>query len=63
MKLNLFAELGGCAIISPGLTFPILSEEPVQVMIVGAVYDRAVFPRINEIRAVTDRAYKRLAIT
>ena len=26
---------------------------------VGAVYDRA-FSRVNEIRAVTDRAYKRL---
>jgi len=26
---------------------------------VGAVYDRAFFPEINEIRAVTDRAYRR----
>jgi len=29
------------------------------VSAVGAVYDRAVFPEINEIRAVTDRAYRR----
>jgi hypothetical protein len=30
---------------------------------VGAVYDRAVFPRIKEIRAVIDRAYSRFAVT
>ena len=41
----------------------LLLIEPVQVMLVGAVYDRAFCPRINEIRAVIDRAYRRLAIT
>jgi hypothetical protein len=29
-------------------------------MSVGAVYDRAPFPGINEIRAVTDRAYSQV---
>src|SRR5213593_4326445 len=31
--------------------------DPVDLSAVGAVYDRAFFPAINEIRAVIDRAY------
>jgi hypothetical protein len=43
------------------LAIRVAVEEPVQVMSVGAVYDRAPFLEISEIRAVTDSAYRKFA--